>query len=358
MKRIARGIYRDAYRFEVRATVNGITRSKSFPLTESPKVMKAWRERERVALRHAHPTACKHTLRADVERYLERPTVKTELSHPRLAQRLRWWVQRLGDKRRSQITPQLVAECLQSLTAAGMSPQTVIHYRQALANVYVALDGPAAYCPTKAVPRPKVGKRQVKTLSVPDVQRILAAIHEQDSPNAARIMVMASTGLPPSSIGRLTLEDIDLVNGTVRVPPRQKGDGVDGRVLPLTTAGISAFKHFVTVGAVGPFNRDMMGRMFLRAAAQCGFTITDRKKGITGGVSVYWLRHAFLTNLLIACRDLEAVSQMAMHSSLQTTRHYTRAAVSTALANAVARMDENLAEESSRPAQNAVPLVH
>ena len=73
----------------------------------------------------------------------------------------------------------------------------------------------------------------------------------------ARLELLFATGIAQATFRHLTPADVDFELGTVRLPRRQKGRQAAARVLPLTPAGIRAFKAITRADAWGPRrNRD------------------------------------------------------------------------------------------------------
>jgi integrase len=338
MKRIAKGVYKDAYRLDARATANRMTRFKSFPFDTPLKTIKNWQESERATIRRTRPGGAHGTFDADVVTYMAKPEVQALNSHEARKQRLEWWAARFAGKRRMSITVQDVQDGLDALVAAHMKPGTIQHYRMALIDLWTKLDGRQAWCPAKETSRPKSDRRIIRAIPEPALDALLGMLPETPTPLSASLRVLAQTGLPPGILAVLKPSDIDLDHGTVIVPPRHKGAGVDGRILPLTDAGKAAFKDWLAAGGTTP-PIDALRYAFKGYAKAAGVP-TAR---------LYDLRHSFLTRCLVATNgNLEAVQALALHASKSTTEFYTRGAVAQILWSAVEQINGgNLAENSS-----------
>lgn len=344
-----KGIYKDAYRFDVRATANGVTRFASFPLDTPLRAMRNWQEEQRAAIRRSRVAPLKGCLEADVDAYLKRPDVMGRPGFRNRKYQLRWWVTRLGPKRRHNITPQDVQAGLDDLAARGVGAGTRIHYYIALTHLWRVLDGRQAYCPAKDAEKPQPPRRVIRSIPEPVLANILSALPTPPSKTSARILVMAETGFPPAILGQIRPMDIDLEHATVTVPPRHKAEGVDGRIVPITRAAVEAFRLWISLGASGRFNVQGLNHAFKAAAARVGVE----------GISVYALRHTFLTRALrLTNGNIEAVQGLALHASKATTEWYTRAAVPEILTNAIATMNGNLAEVSSSVEETPMKTVH
>jgi integrase len=183
---------------------------------------------------------------------------------------------------------------------------------------------PVAACTQR--PRPK--KPETRGIPMIDVGRILAAMPDERQHGTRRAAslakiraaVSAYTGLDPAQIQSLTPGDV-ILDGAApayRVG-RAKGDSVAIQVIPLTPAGVEAFRAFVEADAFGRYNPTGVNRAVKRAAASIGIPLgTFRAKD---------LRHSFLTELYRLTRDAATVARFALHSEGSPyTARYTRAA--------------------------------
>ena len=341
--RIAKGIYKDAYRYDVRATANQITRFLSFPLDTPVKKMKAWQEDQRATIRRTHPVPTKGTLAADIVTYLARPDIKKLASYRQIEVMLAYWSDRLGHKRRQNITADDIRQGLDALPATA-GAATKEKHRAFLIALWKALDGPSAGCPAKDVPRPKKGKNPVRSIKPEVFQAILDHI-PHGSVLEARVLVIAHTGLPPGMLASLTPDAIDFLRGTVTVPPRQKGAGVEGRVLPLSDAAKAAFRLWIESGGYRPVTTDAISRGFHEAAVAAGYR----------GVRLYDLRHTFLTRVAQHA-GIQAAMGLGLHANIGTTQRYANGAVNPLMQSAVDSL--NLAEASSSQGGSPTNQVH
>jgi integrase len=295
--------------------------------------MKQWQEDHRAALRRKNPVAASGTLEADAASYLALPSVKAQTGYANTQYRINWWVERLGHKRRSAITPDDIRAGLEALIESRLSPGTQKGYLDALARLWSKLDGRSHYCPVKDVDKPRQAQLPVRTIPPDDLRKILDALPQPYSKTSARILVFATTGFSSSMQQRLNPQDIDLERAMVTVPPRHKGRGVAGRVLPLTQAAVYAFKVWLSVGAQGAFNNDGLA---------VGFKAACQRAGVRP-YRLYDLRHAFITEAVKALGPVGAMG-LAMHSNIQTTMRYANGAVQPQMQATVDAL--NLAQQS------------
>jgi integrase len=335
--RRATGIYQDVYGFAVVAVVGGVQHERRFPPDASLGALRVWREQWRIQLQHAAPERLVGSLAADVAAYLATLPEKPKAAEGRL---LKHWVDAHGMEPRQALTAIQLRQTLAQWQDKGAAASTLNHRRQALKNLYTALDGKWSHSPVHEVPRAIEPQAEARGVPIAVVNLIL----EQMRPTAtkARLLVMATTGLPQAQIARLQPRDVDLRRQTVFVTPRRKGKGVPGRTLPISKAAVDAFKQFKTYQAWGTFSRDSVNASFQRA-------VLKAKKHWQAKVKTRWpapdrlrpydLRHAFLTEVYRRTGDLQAVAELALHADLRMTARYTRGAVSETAQRAVKALD-------------------
>jgi integrase/recombinase XerD len=144
--------------------------------------------------------------------------------------------------------------------------------------------------------------------------------------------VFYSTGVRLAELMHLTIYDVDLHGGLLRV---NKGKGAKDRVIPLGKHAAVFLKEYITkvrphytkknksirtlfVSKYGtPLSRQVIDRMILSCVKQAG---------VAKHVTPHVFRHTFATVLVRNGADITAVSKMLGHSTLKVTRIYTRVA--------------------------------
>lgn len=178
---------------------------------------------------------------------------------------------------------------------------------------------------------PRAARKLPDTLTKEEVERLLA-IPDQASPQGARdraIMELAySSGLRVSEICSLSLQDVDLENGFVRV---HSGKGDKDRVVPLGTAAMEAVDVYMASARLRLVKPKTGSALFLsnRGKAISRKTVWLRmrdwsvKAGLSMPVKPHALRHSFATHLLEGGADLRAIQEMLGHADIATTQIYT-----------------------------------
>jgi integrase/recombinase XerD len=177
---------------------------------------------------------------------------------------------------------------------------------------------------------PKIGRKLPDTLSVKEIDKIVAAIdlsHPLGERNRAIIETLYSCGLRVSELTNLKLSDLFFDEGFIKV----NGKGNKQRFVPIgehTQKFINLYRqHARSLLKIEPLHIDTLflnqnGRQLTRAMI---FTIVKtfaQKAGIRKSISPHTFRHSFATHLLENGADLRAIQVMLGHESITTTEIY------------------------------------
>ena len=189
------------------------------------------------------------------------------------------------------------------------------------------------YCesnPLERIEAPKIGRKLPDTLSVKDIDLIVAAVDlskPQGERNRAIIETLYSCGLRVSELTELKISDLFFEEGFIKVT----GKGNKQRFVPigpLTQKYINLYKDHVRVQMkIEPAFNDTLflnrrGKQLSRAMI---FTIVKTlalEAGIQKNISPHTFRHSFATHLLENGADLRAIQMMLGHESITTTEIY------------------------------------
>jgi len=168
------------------------------------------------------------------------------------------------------------------------------------------------------------------TLSAAEVERLLAAPSGGDAfglRDRALLELFYASGLRVSELAGITLQQVDLENGFLRV----FGKGSKERVVPVGGKAAEAVRVYLAAGRAqfvkaktgsasflsergGPLSRKTLWYLVQKYAAAAG---------IERGVKPHQLRHSFATHLLGGGADLRSIQEMLGHANLATTQIYT-----------------------------------
>jgi integrase/recombinase XerD len=162
------------------------------------------------------------------------------------------------------------------------------------------------------------------------MDRLLAAPSGADAyavRDRAMLELFYSSGLRISELCALTLQQVDLEHGFVRV----FGKGAKERVVPLggkARDAVAAYlgssrPRLVKPRTGGELFLSERGRAISRKTLWVIVKASARRAGLTKRVKPHLLRHSFATHLLGGGADLRAIQEMLGHASIGTTQIYT-----------------------------------
>ena len=180
---------------------------------------------------------------------------------------------------------------------------------------------------------PKLPKYLPSALTESEVTNLLNAPNIGDPlecRDQAMLELLYATGLRVSELVGLTLEQMSLQQGLVRVV----GKGGKERLVPMGEIAINALQTFFSSSRgilLGPKVSDVVfpskrGQMMTRQTFWHRIKHYAIRAGITSELSPHTLRHAFATHLLNHGADLRVVQLLLGHTSLSTTQIYTHVA--------------------------------
>ncbi|MDP7569240.1 MAG: site-specific tyrosine recombinase XerD [Arenicellales bacterium] len=218
---------------------------------------------------------------------------------------------------------------------AGLSPRSSARHLSTLRRFYryLLIQGRTQADPTADVRSPVIGRPLPKNISEQGVEKLLSTPPRDTalgSRDRAMLETMYASGLRVSELVGLTLNELDLTTGLVRVV----GKGGRERIVPLGEEASESLREYLgqarsdllkaqLTDAVfvtrrgGPMTRQAFWQLIKRYAQQAG---------IGAEFSPHSLRHAFATHLLNHGADLRSVQMLLGHTDLSTTQIYTHVA--------------------------------
>ena len=185
--------------------------------------------------------------------------------------------------------------------------------------------------PTENLSSPRVGRTLPEALSVEEVRQLLASVSRSDAPEDKRDQAMMellyATGLRVTELVSLDIEDLDLVEGSVRC----LGKGAKERIIPIHENAVGVLKEYLEGGRPLIANRRSGKALFLNRRGERltrqGFWLILKghagKAGIATKITPHTLRHSFATHLLRGGAPLRHVQELLGHASITTTQVYT-----------------------------------
>ncbi|MEH3022713.1 MAG: site-specific tyrosine recombinase XerD [Pseudomonas oryzihabitans] len=198
---------------------------------------------------------------------------------------------------------------------------------------YSVREGRVAEDPTLLVSMPQLGAPLPKSLSEADVEALLAAPDTEDTlglRDRTMLEVLYATGLRVTELVSLTLDEVNLREGSLRV----FGKGSKERLIPLGEEAIAWLADYLKTARpllLGGQPGDVLfpsqrGTVMTRQTFWHRIKLHAQVAGIRTSLSPHTLRHAFATHLLNHGADLRTVQMLLGHTSLSTTQIYTHVA--------------------------------
>lgn len=238
-----------------------------------------------------------------------------------------------------------VSAYLRALAEQGMAASSRARRLSALRQLYKFLlaDGRIGEDPVHGLQGPKIRQPLPKTLSVAEVDKLIATARDRIAGTTGReryaalrlyclIEMLYATGMRVSEL-------VSLPRSVLQGDPRVltiKGKGGRERLVPLNAAARAALDRYLEVGrheedglapmlktrwlfpsrsAEGHLTRQRLAQELKELALEAGL---DPRR-----VSPHVLRHAFASHLLDRGADLRAVQLLLGHADISTTQIYT-----------------------------------
>jgi integrase len=319
--KIAPGIRETATGYQAYVRVHGRFRSKNFPRDTPLSKLKDWRERTRAHEKYGTgPAADAPTFRQDAKEYLTHAA-----GMPSLADRtyhIEQWIDAFGDRPRQTITARDIRAQLERWRTTGridggpLTAGSLNRRRTALMALYTVLDGRSAPNIVKDVPAyDESASATIRALPRAIVARLIWHIR-RGSRTRARLRVLLWTGWPHALLMAITPADVDWNSGTVRVPPRQKGKGMQAATIPVLPRALLALRRFFALNAQGRFSASAMHSSLARAVAKENRWRIRHKLPPLKAVRPYDIRHSVGTWMAARVKDDRALKELLRTNSI------------------------------------------
>jgi len=269
---------------------------------------------------------------ARFERYLgteRRLSVHTLAAYGRDLGALRDWCDRNGVQDWAQLDHQHIRNFAARSHARGLQGRSIQRRLSALRTFFGFLlrERAVQRNPALEIRAPKAIKRLPHTLDVDQMAELLA--HKPSNALEVRDLALMelfySSGLRLAELTGLTLRDLDLRSGQVRV----LGKGSKERIAPVGSMAVKALRLWLAArsGIAAPDQQAVFvgrgGAALGPRAVQLRVAALARAAGLPQHLHPHMFRHSFATHLLESSRDLRGVQELLGHANISTTQVYT-----------------------------------
>ncbi|MFZ9848807.1 MAG: site-specific tyrosine recombinase XerD, partial [Flavobacteriales bacterium] len=227
---------------------------------------------------------------------------------------------------------QHLRDFLKWATELGMSRNTQARVISGIKAFYkfLVLEQHIKEDPTLLLEAPKFGRKLPDTLSIVDIDNLIAAIDlskPEGQRNKAILETLYSCGLRVSELVGLKISEMYTSDGFIKVT----GKGSKERLVPIGAKALKEISLYFEDRVhldVHPTARDIvfLNRRGKKLTRVMIFTIIKQlaeKINLKKSISPHTFRHSFATHLIEGGADLRAVQEMLGHASITTTEIYT-----------------------------------
>lgn len=236
-------------------------------------------------------------------------------------------------------SPDDVLAFIHVLQGEGLAPSSITRTLVAVRGLhrFLVADELRPDDPAADVEIPSIPKGLPKALTLQQVTALIDGVQGDDPVtrrDAALLEVLYGTGARISEIVGLSIGDVDLRDGLVRL----MGKGSKERIVPLGRMAAAALERWLDVGGRAELAPQQWARrgdaeaVFLnqrggRLSRQGAFGIIKQRGAVVGladELSPHILRHSCATHMLDHGADIRTVQELLGHASISTTQIYTK----------------------------------
>lgn len=187
--------------------------------------------------------------------------------------------------------------------------------------------------PAVSVKTPKLARDLPDVLTIPEVTAVLDAPDASEAlgiRDKAILETLYSSGVRASELAALTMKDIDMAGGTIRVLGKRSKE----RIAQLGTYSLDALNEYFRVrNQLGnpthtfAFVNFRGGPLTTRSVQRIVEKYVKQVLPGRNEISPHTFRHSFATHMLDAGADLRVIQELLGHESLSTTQIYTHVGI-------------------------------
>ncbi len=232
-----------------------------------------------------------------------------------------------------KVTLRVLQDFLKWITELGLSANSQARIISGIKAFYkyLLIEDVIRISPAELLEGPKTGRKLPDTLSVEEIDKLIAAIDRskaEGTRNKAMLETLYGCGLRVSELTDLKISNLHFHEGFIKVI----GKGNKERFVPVGKSAIKFITIYVDdVRILQKIKKEHTDTLFLNnrgsklSRVMIFYIIKDlvKKAGIKKTISPHTFRHSFATHLIEGGADLRAVQEMLGHVSITTTEIYT-----------------------------------
>ena len=233
----------------------------------------------------------------------------------------------------AEVPPQTISELMKYLLDLGLEPTSQARTLSGIKTFYryLLLEDVIDVAPTDLIDAPKLGRKLPDTLSLEEIERLLAAVDlsiPTGHRDRAMLEVLYACGLRVSELVNLKISNLYFYEGYILVV----GKGNKERLVPIGEDAMKYVKYYLeNERAQGKVLKEYENFIFLNHRGKglsrlwVFLIIKDlcQKADIEKNISPHTFRHSFATHLIEGGADLKVVQDLLGHESITTTEIYT-----------------------------------
>lgn len=193
---------------------------------------------------------------------------------------------------------------------------------------YLVREGILEFNVASDIETPKIPEKQPSYLNQDEYQKLISTVRAVATPyylsrDLAIVITFLGTGVRLSELVGLTVDSVDLKEGTIRVI----GKGNKERIIPLNGEVVSAIQRYLKIRpeevATDSLFVSRLGNTLCTGSVYHLIKRYLKESGIKKErVGVHSLRHTFGASLLNSGVNLVVIQELLGHKKLETTRRY------------------------------------
>jgi len=194
---------------------------------------------------------------------------------------------------------------------------------------YLGREGIVSANPVSDIEAPKLPEKEPSYLTKEEYQSLIAAVRKEATPyylsrDVAIVILLLRTGIRLSELVGLTLDKVNLHNGSSTIKVRGKGN--KERIIPLAEEAVQALGKYLAHRPEVQSRHLFISRLGEELRPRSVYHLVKKYLNAAGikkeKLAVHSLRHTFAASLLRNDTNLVVIQALLGHKKLETTRRY------------------------------------